>query len=155
MPSRSRGGFTVIELMMVVMIIGVVAMIVMPRASKVIERSEMRAAKNEVATAVAVARAQAIQNGRPARIARSSNTLKVAVQQGGAYVQVGGPIDAYTGHKVAITMTPDTIRFDPRGYAFGINTVTGYQVIKLQRGATWDSVCVSRFGKVTSRGSCT
>ena len=151
---RPRRGFTAIELMMVLTIVGALAVVVLPRASKVIERSELRAAKQEVATAVRVARAAAIQSGRPARLARTSNLLRVTVQQGAAQVPVGGPIDAYAGHNVFISMTPDTIRFDPRGYAFGINSATGYQVIRLQRGPYFDSVCVSRFGKVTSKGAC-
>src|SRR2546423_5927415 len=107
MHTRHRRGFTAIELMMVLTIVGALAVVVLPRASKVIERSELRSAKQEIATIMAVARAAAIQNGRPARIARTSNMLRVSVLSGVAYVPVGGPVDAYAGHKVAITMTPD------------------------------------------------
>ena len=91
----------------------------------------------------------------PRRLVRVNDSLRVWLQNPTGYTRVGGTVNAYKDHKVTLSTNPDTIRFDARGFAFGINTATSYQVIRLTRGTLVDSVCVSRFGKVTANGSCT
>jgi Tfp pilus assembly protein FimT len=111
----------------------------------------MRSAKQEVAATLAVARASAIHNGRSTRFVRSGNVVHVRLEVGSQYDTVGVPLDMYE-HRVTLVMSPDTIRFDPRGFAPGMSGA--YQTVKLSRGTRSDSVCVTRFGRIITEGSC-
>ena len=64
---------------------------------------------------------------------------------------VGTPVDL-SEHKVTLAMQPDTIRFDPRGFAPGI--AGAYQTIRFSRAGRTDSVCVTRFGRIITEGTC-
>ena len=153
MPCRSRPGFTAIELIVVVTIVGVLATVVIPRTRETFIRSQMRSAKQELAVTLVRARATAIQNGRAARFVRQGNVVTVVLESGGQLVPIGGANDLGKDYGVAVS-APAEIRFDPRGYAFGIASETGYQSIRIARGAFADSLCVSRFGRITTRRTC-
>jgi prepilin-type N-terminal cleavage/methylation domain-containing protein len=150
-----RRGFTAIELVIVMTIAGVLATVVLPRGREAYARSQMRSAKQEVAVTLVRARATAIQNGRAARFVRQGNVVKVVLESGGQLVQIGPANDVSKGYGVALVTAPDEIRFDPRGFAFGIDPATGYQSIRVTRGTVTDSVCVTRFGRITARRACT
>ncbi len=149
-----RRGFSAIELIVVMTIIGVLATVVLPRGRDTYARSQMRSAKQEVAVTLVRARATAIQNGRAARFVRQGNVVKVVLESGGQLLQVGVANDVSKDYGVTLTTAPDEIRFDPRGFAFGIDPARGYQSIRVSRGTFTDSVCVTRFGRITARRAC-
>jgi prepilin-type N-terminal cleavage/methylation domain-containing protein len=153
MRHRTRRGFSVIEMLVVMVIAGAVGAIVLPRASKLLARNAVRSAKHQVQTTLVVARAAAIQNGRPARFVRTGNVVQAMLERGTQLTPLGTPVDLGRD-KITIATANDTIRFDPRGFAFGINTASAYQAIQITRGAWSDSVCVSRFGRIAGNGGC-
>jgi Tfp pilus assembly protein FimT len=153
MTTKNRG-FTLIELLIICSIISILSLVSLPKVSSAISKLGVGSAKQEVASYLAQARALAIQNGRAARFIRTGSKVTVALESGGQLVPLAGVSDYARDYKVSLETYPDTIRFDPRGFASGITAAAGYQYIRLTRGALRDSVCVSRLGRITSRGGC-
>ncbi|HJU65296.1 MAG TPA: prepilin-type N-terminal cleavage/methylation domain-containing protein, partial [Gemmatimonadaceae bacterium] len=75
-----RRGFSTIELLMAVVIVGVLSVIAMPKASALFNAASLQSATQTVATTLAQARAAAIQNGRPSRFVRSGSTVFAVVE---------------------------------------------------------------------------
>lgn len=146
-----RKGFTLIELMIVVVLVGILTIVTAPSGRRIMVNNAVRSAKQEVAATLAVARASAIHNGRPTRFVKNGNIVHVRLEMGAQYDTVGVPLDMYE-HRVTLQMSPDTIRFDPRGFAPGMSGA--YQVVRISRGTRRDSVCVTRFGRIITEGSC-
>lgn len=154
MRASNKTAFTIIELLIVVSIIGIVAMMGLPRASKIMAANEMRSAKLEVKSALVLARSSAVQNGAFAQFVRAGNIISVTADSAGQQVLLGSVNDIFAGHKVLVTSSMTTIRFDPRGFAFGISGAPFYQVIRISRGSLSDSICVTRLGRINSEGVC-
>lgn len=146
---RSRLGFTLIEMLMVVVIMGLVLAFALPKFNSLRNSGRVGSAKVQLSSSVTIARAAAIQNGRPARWSVSGNTVTVSAQNAaGVYVNVGAPSDFYTTHGVELSANPSTIDFDSRGIANGLNSTAKLYV----RGSTTDSICVTVLGVVLRNG---
>ena len=154
MSSLHKKGFTLIEILMVLAIVGIVTVMGLPRASAIMGGSAMRSAKMEVKTALVLARTTAVQTGGFAQFIRVGNVVTVTSDSMGQQVRLAPANDIYAEHKVTLPSGTDTVRFDPRGFAFGISTSPFYRVIRLGRGTLVDSVCVTRFGRINSEGVC-
>ena len=66
--SRRSAGFTLIELMMVLTILGIVMAIGVPSFSTMIKNNRLASVSNDVAGALHYARAEAVRRGRPVQI---------------------------------------------------------------------------------------
>ncbi|MEJ7810580.1 MAG: prepilin-type N-terminal cleavage/methylation domain-containing protein [Gemmatimonadaceae bacterium] len=152
--NRARRGFTTIELLIVMAIMGLVASIAWPRASTGIASNALRSAKLQVRARLVRARATAVQQGSATRFVRSGNTVKILLEQGAALTAIGATADMYSSEKVTVATSSDTIRFDRRGFAPGITSASNYQIIRLSRGTLKDSLCVSRLGVISDRATC-
>lgn len=152
MITTRRKGFTLIELVMVVAVVGILSIITLPKGRVIIHRNALRSAKQEVAAMLAVARASAMHNGRHTRFVRNGNVVHVRFRQGAQLDTVGAPVDVAGEYGVSLLMSPDSIRFDPRGFATGISGA--YQAIRVRRGTLVDSVCVGKFGRIVTEGRC-
>jgi prepilin-type N-terminal cleavage/methylation domain-containing protein len=149
---RNRSAFTLIELLIVVVIVGIVALVTVPRGHDMLVRNSVRSAKQEVAATLAVAKNSAIHNGRIARFVRNGNVVHARLEIGTQWDTLGAPNNMMSSHRVHVESNPDTIRFDPRGFALGINGA--YQTVRVSRGTVRDSVCVTRFGRIITEGRC-
>lgn len=143
---RSRKGFTVIELALVVTLMGIVTAMSIPRITKLRAGASMRAAKQELAVALGRARSLAVQQGRPVRLIRAGSAIRVASANGGVEVTLVPARDLQDVHLVTLDGAAE-VGFDARGFASGI---AGLAVIRLQQGELRDSVCVARTGKILS-----
>jgi prepilin-type N-terminal cleavage/methylation domain-containing protein len=147
--SRRRSGFTLIEMMTVLVIFGTITMLAMPRLQGVRARASLRSAQTQTRTYLMQARAVALQRGREARFVRNGNTISVTVDSSGTQVVYARPHDLQLEAGVALSATRDEIAFDPRGFAMGTSAM---ERVRLTRGTLVDSVCVTRLGKVIYRG---
>ena len=148
---RPRSGFTLLDLVLAMTVMGLVSAIAFPRMRGPIAGLQVRAARQSMSQMIVVARSAAIQSGSEARFIRNGNVTRVVVDSSSVFVTLTAK-DLATEHGVTLGVSAggrDTLRFDPRGVAIGLN---GAQWFRFTRDGTVDSVCVSRFGKVAQKG---
>jgi len=160
---KARRGFTMVELMMVIAILGLLVGIAIPRIRNYRMSNNMMSAKAQVASSIATARAAAIQKGRQARFIVRGDRLNVEVSADTAS-SIGG--SSATGTMIILSNIPlddrydvsivpraaldSVIRFDARG--FGTTGSGGMARFILTGGSRTDSVCVSSLGLIMKRG---
>src|SRR5688572_16172440 len=76
---RSRDGYTLTELLIVVVMVGALTLFALPKFSGLVARNKLQAARDEITAAVATARAAAVQKGRTATLRVINNRLWVTV----------------------------------------------------------------------------
>ena len=149
-----RSGFTLLELLIVIVMIGLMSAFAYPRLQGSTTGISVRSARQQTAEMLVIARAAAVQNGSEARFIRAGNVVRVLVDSNGTYVTLSVR-DLYTEHGVTVAVggaaPRDTVRFDPRGLAIGL---TGAATIRFTNSTAKDSICVSKLGKVARMG-CT
>lgn len=146
----SAAGFTIIELMIVVVILGIITMTVAPSVSRGQAGASRHSADREVTASLFRARAIAIQRSRPSKLVRTGNVLQVWADSSGTLVTVGGTRDLGQLYGVTLNATPnDTLQFDPRGFAI----IPGQTPrITITKGSAVDTVCVAGLGRIATRG---
>ena len=143
-----RAGFTLVEGMTVIVIVGLMMSMAFPRFSEYRARSAVRSATTRVSSSLASARAAAIQRGVSVEFRISGNTISVVEPAGNTTVVPAIPLDDLFG--VTVTASATSIAFDPRGL---VMTLAGDVPIVLARsGVRSDTVCVTQYGMV--RSSC-
>jgi prepilin-type N-terminal cleavage/methylation domain-containing protein len=147
--ARRRAGYTIIEMMTVLVIIGTVMILTAPRMGRMRENSSMRSARTQTFAYLAQARAVALQRGRESRFVRNGDQISVTVDSSGTQVTFARPVDLQRTFRVSLGATRDQIAFDPRGFAIGNATM---EKVRLTRGNLRDSVCVTKLGKPVYRG---
>jgi len=144
----NRSGFTAIEMVIVVVLIGIIAMIGFPKISKTLDKTNLRSARDAVGTLAGTARAAAIQRGCRGVLHFTANTVWVTTACPAKVDTVSGVQDLYAQFKVTMSASRDSVQYDPRGLSmdgFASNTVarlTGSVTTNL------DSVMINPIGKV-------
>lgn len=147
---RNRTGYTLVEMIVVLMIFCVVCALSIPRLHAASSSAGLRSARQQTAIYLEQAHALAVQRGKEAWFVRSGNTISVSVDSSGTQVVYGRAHDLLREHSVTIpTATHDIIKFDSRGYPIGASAV---ETVVLTRDGNRDSVCVSKLGKIITRG---
>lgn len=152
--STRRRGFTLIQLLVVIALMGAIMLRVAPRISELKQRASLRAARQELIAALSAAQESAMQKGKTATFAISSNTISVTALSGltGNTVNVLGPIRfADFGATIApLSPAPSSLTFDARGLVSPATTQTNSYVLTASGGA--DTVCVTGGGLVLPKG---
>ena len=147
---RNRSGYTITEMIVVLLIIGVVTSLSIPRLHGASSSAGLRSARQQTASYLAQAHALAIQRGKEAWFNRNGNTITVTVDSSGTQIVYGRAQNLLLEHSVTVAAAShDIIKFDPRGYAIGASTI---EKVVLTRDGMRDSVCVSKLGKIITRG---
>ena len=146
---RSRSGFTLIEALIVVVILGLVVLIGYPKVGVAMARTDLRSSRTTVINLVATARAASVQTNRRTWIKFQGNKAYVLArprQMGGAgnADTVGTVQDLSTQYKVTVAPALDSIQFDPRG--FGANP--GAFTVTLSRNGHSETVTIDGLGRV-------
>ena len=146
----NRAGFTTIELVMVVIIIGVIATVAFPRIRGALEGQNVRSARAAGTTFVATARAAAVQRGcRGTLHMRADGRMWVTVctvtPGVGKTLDTLGPVEP-VGERYSVTVAPsrDSVAFDARGLKSGFERVT----VVFATSNVRDSLVVNELGKV-------
>lgn len=152
--STRRRGFTLIQLLVVIALMGAIMLRVAPRISELKRRASLRAARQELIAALSAAQESAMQKGKTATLAITSNTISVTALSGltGNTVKVLGPIRfADFGATIApLTPAPSSLTFDARGLVSPATTQTNSYVLTVSGGA--DTVCITGGGLVLPKG---
>ena len=147
-----RLGFTTIELLIVIVLIGVIVTIGFPRIRRTLDTTNVRSARVYLGTAVATARAAAVQRGCRAVVhftSGASGTVWVTTcsrANPAALDTIGGVVQLASRFNVTLAVTTDSIRFDPNG----LSPETAAASIQITGATSYghDSVHVNQLGKV-------
>lgn len=144
-----RKGFSTIEMIIVVILIGIIATIGFPRLRRGLEKQNIRSAKAAVVTMVATARGVAIQRGCTATLNLSADSVWVTAcgitgNPPPASVLVGTSKQIGGSNRVTLSSTQATINYDPRGIRVRFQPTT----IRIIGPTYQDSVVINEVGKV-------
>src|SRR5213083_2199199 len=117
-----RSGFTTIELVIAIVIIGLIAAIGFPKIHRTLDKTNVRSARVSIGTFAAMARAAAVQRGCRAVLhfvstAPSSAWVTVCPRYtpGAGTVDTIALNDVTARFNVTMTATRDSVQYDPRG----------------------------------------
>ncbi|MGE5091372.1 MAG: Tfp pilus assembly protein FimT/FimU [Bacillota bacterium] len=143
-----RAGFTLIEMLTVVVLIGAVVLMSWPLMRSAKYKSELRSARTSVASMYARARSAAVQYNRATILAFNGASAVVLatprLQAGGTVDTVGRVNNLGVGYGVTVASTNDSLRVDPRGFGGNSGTVT----VRLRKAEFTDSVVISGYGRL-------
>ena len=148
-PRVSRIGFTLVEILIVIILIGIMAGIGFPRMQLALVKSDVKSARSQAMLLYAQGRASAQESGRGVTINFAGNTaLMTATPRllagAGTVDTLAGPINLMTTYKVAVTGNPAAaLTIDPRGFGNSAGTT-----ITFTRAGFSDSIVVSNFGRI-------
>jgi prepilin-type N-terminal cleavage/methylation domain-containing protein len=152
---QSRSGFTLIELLTVVTIVSGIALLAAPRFTTLAERSALRSARQQIESAIATARASAIQKGRESTFWVQGNRIGVrtVINDAGATTNTipGIALDSSLGVTVSLAGGADTAMvFSPRGFV--TPRLAAVARFRFSIGTRTDSTCISIIGQVLGPG---
>jgi prepilin-type N-terminal cleavage/methylation domain-containing protein len=158
MQKNKRRGFSLMELMIVVAMMGILATLGLPKFRTVRDQNNVAGARQRIESMVASARAAAVHKGRLSLFAISGNMSSVWTQNpttgiwqqqtpwvninsvySGVNIQIGGPGWNY-------------VYFEPRGLTWATSRPPSTVVFRLVGQISMDSVCVTRMGQILPRG---
>jgi len=145
-----RSGFTTIEMVIVVVLIGIIAAIGFPKIRRSLDKANVRSARAAVGTLAATARAAAIQRGCPGVIhfVATNATVWVTTNCPTKVDTVSGVQQLATRFNVTLTASRDSVRYDPRGLS--LDNLASNTVITFTGsvGSNVDSTVINPLGKV-------
>ena len=153
MRGTPRAGFSLIEIMMVVVIVGTLLSIAIPKFAAVGRATSVRASRDQVGAYLATAQAAAVRRGATAQFRRSGNSIYVTVSRTSTQLDTllrPFPLDA-NQHVAFLTATSDSVLFNSRGTAQNLG-ISGAKFVMYREGIK-DSVCVTKLGSILDR-SC-
>jgi len=144
----TRRGFTLIEMLIVVTLIGLLLAIGLPFFRKTTENASVRGAMDAMSGMHAVAKAVAISRGRSAALVMNSSTSQVWVvarkATSLALDTVGKVEDFNSRFGVTFTTTQGALIFTPRGIG---SSLTG-TIIVISKGGFSDTLTVTAAGRL-------
>lgn len=153
---RNRLGFSLAELLIVIVIIGILSAVALPRFGRLRAQAQMNSAMSHFQRLVMTARQAAINRGKPAYFKTDGTLLWVTLDTTGNNtdsVVVVRALSLPTAYRVTIESPSGVteVRYDPRG----LSTSTSKTIFKFKHTitSTYDSLCVSKLGN-TIREKC-
>jgi prepilin-type N-terminal cleavage/methylation domain-containing protein len=133
-----RSAFTLFEVMMTCVILGIVAGIAVPRVRTTMDAFAVEGAARDVANTFALARLAALRHrGAEVRL----DTLALSIRAEGRVLR---ELHVAGGHGVRMRTTVTLVRYAATGLGVGLSNGS----IVLTRGAAVDTVVISRLGRV-------
>lgn len=141
-----RAGFSLIELLIVVVIVGILVSLASPRIRRAWFRNEVISARNAMANMYTTARLTALQTGRTVTLTRDNNVIVITaaprLDGGGGVDTVGAVVDLNGKHGVTASGTPTTVTVNPKGLGGAAFTWI------VTRAEFADTLEVSAFGRI-------
>ena len=140
-----RRGFTLTEILIVIVMISVLALAAIPRFAVANGRRHMQSAKMRVGAAAATARAAAIQKGESVKLMIKSHRVTVISAANDTLISPV-PLDTLYDVRASGFTDPLVVNYSARGFAVGLDAAT---IVTLKRGGVPDdSVVITRTGMV-------
>lgn len=143
-----RSGFSLIEMLLVVVIIGIVSLVGLPKLREALIGTSVRGARSRVVAMYSQARAAAIDaNRKSALIVRNGSAWVTRLKAVGAGVDTVGSVQSLAAQfGVTVTASQDSVPFDPRGVVLG-GLGTPVTVVVARDGSA-DTVTINGLGGV-------
>jgi len=138
---QHRRGSTMIEQLWVLLLVGILVGLAVGGGAKILDATVVRASANDVASAFASARDQAIATGTRTAVELNSRAGRVVVH---ADADTTLRLELQRMRSVSLESTRDSMAYAPSGLGFG---AANLRVI-VQRGTSADTITVSRLGRV-------
>ena len=137
----ARAAFTLPELAIVLVIVGVLLGLAIPPLSSAADRSAVRAAVSDAAAVFVIARESAVHARRAAAVHMDTAAGVIRAARAGEILLSR---DLRARHGVRITVTRDSMAYDPRGLGIGAANLS----LIIRRGRVTDTLYVSRLGRI-------
>jgi len=142
----ASAGFTLVELMVVIIMIGLVSLLSAPKMRDALARANVRSARSNSIALYQRARASAIESGRVTTLRFTGNVALVTagprLTGSGTLDTIGNPQNMFQLYQVSVT-AGGPLTIDPRG--LGTSAAT---TIYLRRAGFTDSFVVTGFGRL-------
>lgn len=145
---RGASGFSLFEMLVVIVMIGLMSLFAFPRVVQVFDQSQVRGARQAVLNKFNTARMNARQSGRSTFLVRNGTVFwierspRVTPLIGSTRDTVGGYLNLRASWGVEATGF-DEVRIDPRGLVQGAP-----HTLSLTRNTTTDAISITGFGMV-------
>lgn len=142
---RDRRGFTLLEMLIVVVIMGLTTLIVAPRIEQTLARRNVSGAKASFSATYYRARAAAVQNRRPATITIASGLISVSVTTAAGVTQyIGQSLYFPTLYGITPVASAGSLTIGPTGLVTSGTPFT----VALSKGSVHDTVQVTGYGRL-------
>lgn len=141
-----RQGFSLIELLIVIVLIGVIASFGYPSVRRGLEANRVNGARVAITTMNAKARALAVQRSRTVSLVLDGNTVLLVTKH-----PVTGALDTvdrrdlFTAHGVTVASTRDNLQYDARGLGLQNSSTT---ITVTRPGGYADTVVITSLGGI-------
>jgi len=144
----TRAGFTLPEILIVIVMISVLALVAIPRFANVNAKRHLESARMRVAAGLVTARQAAIQKGQPVQfMIRAKRVTVTTVADTTKQLMSPVPLDTlYKVSSVTGVADPFVVIYGARGFA--TSPVAKKTIMLTRSGAPDDSVVVTKFGMV-------
>jgi prepilin-type N-terminal cleavage/methylation domain-containing protein len=133
-------GFTLMEMLIVVVIIGLTTLFVFPRAGEIFDHTQVRSARTATANLLNSAKISARQTNLATTMTVTGNSIALANSNGTIQSQ-----NMRSHYGVTVSETGFPVQFDQRGLRRGS---TASATIRFTRGGFTDSVVVDGYGRI-------
>ena len=141
MRSMRRGGYSVLELTLVLTIIGLCLTLVAPRFASLRDGASARGAVREIGATFSAARQTALS--RRAMVSVAFDTARGVIElRSRGQIMLHRPLGLIYG--VTMASNRDSAVYDVRGVAYGVSNLT----VVVQRGSAIQTLTMSRLGRV-------
>ena len=155
MRMRDRSGFTLFELLTVIVLMGIVLALAYPRMSSMAASASVRTARGALITAVNVAKSSAVTSGKCGYLKLATNAVTVFTTpcEGGSQITVVSNRNFERDYGVGVTIAKgggtasdtDSLGFDPRGIP--LNT-TQSSVFTVTKSGLTKTVTIGNYGRI-------
>ncbi|MEX2153175.1 MAG: GspH/FimT family pseudopilin [Gemmatimonadaceae bacterium] len=139
--SEGYAGYTIVELVLVLTIVGVLMSIAIPRSQRMLDGITVRSAVGDVQATLSFARTLALAGNAAVAVDVDTASGMLRIRRGPEILlsrNVGSV------HGVRLGSTRDSLTYDPRGLGRGAANLS----IVVRRRTAAETVFVSRFGRV-------
>lgn len=150
MRARGRRGFTMIEIAIVVVLMGIIGGYAAPRLFHARMRASSQSASQAVLTQVNRARDIASRRRIRTRVILTTTSVRAFGTTNGVEQEILPPLNVYDEYGATLSTGQSEIRFDTRGFASGLNS---HVEIRTHHGTGANALCISRYGN-TRLGGC-
>lgn len=142
-PPQGRAGFTLLETMIAVVIMGLLLAMAMPRIRDTMLGTEVRNARAAVANLYARARMVALQQRKTATLTCNGNQVFITVPLGAGLDTVGAVMDLGAQYGVTLTASGD-VTVLPTGLVNAAAPITW----KVSKSGKSDSLMITGYGRM-------